>query len=77
MAASASAAPYLMVEAALADGKSQAEIDAFLAVSPAQQENIVYAHAAVVATAAEQINRNCRSVKFSGRGAPSARYIRS
>ena len=54
MAASASAASYPTVEAALADGKSQVEIDAFLAVSPTQQENIVYAHAAVASTAAEQ-----------------------
>jgi hypothetical protein len=50
----ASIAPYPTIEAALADGKSQAEINAFLAVSPAQQENIVYAHAAVAAIAAEQ-----------------------
>jgi hypothetical protein len=31
-----SPSPYPTVEAALADGKSQAEIDAFLAVAPTQ-----------------------------------------
>ena len=44
-----SVSPYPTVEAALADGKSQAEIDAFLAVAPAKA-----AAAAAAATAPEQ-----------------------